>query len=156
MTGPTGPTALTGLIAAAQRALAAEHAAVYGYGAAAPRLPRRLAAAARRDFDAHRQARDRLADLVAAGGATPTPAPPAYDLDPPPRTPADALALLVSLEEATAAGYAGLLAATDDAGTRRLAVAALQGAAVRATDWRLAAGTAPATEALPGLAAPPG
>ncbi|MFL6137961.1 MAG: DUF4439 domain-containing protein [Frankiaceae bacterium] len=150
------PALTTGFTAALATALAAEHAAVYGYGAAAPHLPERLIATARREFDEHRLARDRLVAALAGTGTTPPPAPPAYDLDPAPGAPADALALLVRLEEATAAAYARLLGATDDAGARRLAVGELQAAAGRATGWRLAAGTTPATEALPGLTGPTG
>jgi Domain of unknown function (DUF4439) len=140
--------------AALQQALAAEHLAVYGYGAAAPQLPPRLAAAVRGGYDVHRFARDRLAAVLASAGARPVAPRPAYPLHPRPLSEADALALLAGLDDETATGYARLLAATGDEGLRRLAVGGLQASARSATTWRLAAGDPRPTAALPGLADP--
>jgi hypothetical protein len=141
---------------ALQQALAVEHAAVYGYGAAAPWLPARLTEAVRRGYDAHRFARDRLTAALSASGVPPVAPQPAYPLHPRPLSQTDALTLLTSLDDDTATGYARLVAATRDDGLRRLAVGGLQTSARLATTWRLAAGDPRPTDALPGLAEEPG
>src|SRR4051794_41781332 len=87
----SSPTAVED--AALQKALAAAHTAVWGYGvvgAALPLTARDPAVAAER---AHRDLRDRLAGLVtspgdapvAAGAAVPPPLPVLSALDPPPQ-----------------------------------------------------------------------
>jgi hypothetical protein len=144
-------TTTTGVL---QTALAAEHAAVYAYGAAGGRLAARFGFAARTGLTAHRAARDALAAAVRARGGQPVDALAAYALDPPPVSIPTAARLLVATERTTEAAYAGLLAATDDAGLRRLAVNALADSAARATGWRVRIGAQPATEPFPGLAAP--
>ena len=66
-------------VAKLQNALAAEQAASYGYGIVGARLPQGSAAqaAASNDWVAHVRARDGLAQLISAQGATPRPAAPA-------------------------------------------------------------------------------
>jgi Domain of unknown function (DUF4439) len=142
----------TSEVAALQRALAAEHVAVYAYGAAGARVAERHGAQARDGRDAHSAARDALEAAVRALGADPVVAAAAYALDPRPTSRAAALRLLVAVEETASAAYAGVLAATDDRALRRLAVTALGDTAGRATAWRLVAGDDPATDALPGIA----
>ncbi|MGW3341231.1 ferritin-like domain-containing protein [Streptomyces sp. NPDC001009] len=132
-------------LSALQAALAAEHAAVYGYGVVGGRVGAPRQGEARSAYDAHRAARDTLARSVRDLGGEPVAASPAYAL---PFTVADspaALRLAAELEERLAGVYADLVRAST--GSRRTtATAALREAAVRATRW---SGTAPA---FPGLA----
>jgi hypothetical protein len=132
--------------------VAAEHAAVYAYGVLGPRLDdaaRTLALAA---YDGHRQTRDSLLARLKSRGLTAPGASPAYVV--PATTRAAALAVAVRLEEQLAVLWRDLVASTDlaaaDLELRRLALRNLSDCAVRATRWRLAAGTRPATVPLPG------
>lgn len=128
--------------------LEATYAAVYGYGVLGARLadePRRLARLA---YDSHRVRRDQLVARLTERGGDPDPPPPAYDVDV--ASPDDALALAVRLEEGLAVRWRDLVGGTDDRQLRELAVAGLTECAVRAAQWREAAGVSPATVALPG------
>ncbi|MFG3048030.1 ferritin-like domain-containing protein [Streptomyces sp. NPDC048241] len=132
-------------LTALQAALAAEHAAVYGYGVVGGRVGTPRQGEARAAYDAHRAARDTLARSVRDLGGEPVAASPAYAL---PFTVADspaALRLAAELEERLAGVYADLVRATT--GHRRTtATVALREAAVRAVRW---SGQSPA---FPGLA----
>jgi hypothetical protein len=130
--------------------LAAEHAAVYGYGVLGARLDdaaRRVALAA---SDLHRARRDGLAAQLRSRGAEPVPGLPAYDVAV--SDAAEAVDLAVRLEEGMALRWRDLVGGTDDVDLRRLALSGLQEAAVRAATWRALAGTGPVTVALPGTA----
>jgi hypothetical protein len=130
-----------------QRALRAEHAAIYAYGVIAAQLagqPRRDAAAA---LDEHRGRRDRLRAYVIDGGGKPAEPDPAYQLPSPVDTPVAAQALAANVERLVALAYGDLVAAaTDD--VRGFAARALADAAVRETGW---GGQAPQ---FPGLVRP--
>ncbi|MFJ3664738.1 ferritin-like domain-containing protein [Streptomyces sp. NPDC090119] len=132
-------------LTALQAALAAEHAAVYGYGVVGGRIGAPRQGEARSAYDAHRAARDTLARSVRDLGGEPVAASPAYAL---PFTVADspaALRLAAELEERLAGVYADLVRAST--GHRRTAATvALREAAVRAVRW---SGESPA---FPGLA----
>ncbi|HET8658298.1 MAG TPA: ferritin-like domain-containing protein [Micromonosporaceae bacterium] len=129
-------------------ALAAEHAAIFGYGVAGAQLAGAAQEAARQAEAAHRTRRDVLLVRLAADGASAPPAEPAYAL-PFPVTGAVAAARLgVHIEERAAAVWRRAVAGTTGP-TRRLALDALVDCAVRATRWRKLAGVSPATVALP-------
>jgi hypothetical protein len=130
---------------AAQAALAAEHAAVYGYGLAGGKLSGGARRRALAGYDAHRSRRDRVAQLVRDLGGEPAPAAAGYSPPFPVAGAADAARLAVRLEEAVAAAHADLVAAGDQQ-VRTLAARALQEAAVRAAAWR---GTSVAFPGLP-------
>ncbi|WP_329041005.1 ferritin-like domain-containing protein [Streptomyces sp. NBC_00178] len=122
-------------LTAAQAALAAEHAAVYGYGALGGRLD-----GARRDdataaVDAHRARRDTLARTVRDLGGTPVAADAAYALPFAVRDPASAMRLAAVLEERVAGVYSDLVRAARGP-LRQDAAGALREAAVRAVRWR--------------------
>ena len=68
--------ASTGVVAALQAALAAENAAIFGYGVAGAHLTGSSQAAAERDWTAHNQARDALAAMISARGPRPPPRRP--------------------------------------------------------------------------------
>lgn len=137
------------MIAALEDALAAEHAAIYGYGVAGALLDGAPLEAARAAEAVHRGRRDALLAVLSSASAVP-PAQPAYALPFPVTDPPSALRLAVHLEERAAAVWRHALAATDG-DRRRLALDALIDCAVRATRWRVAAGIAPSTVPMPGL-----
>ncbi|HEV7826016.1 MAG TPA: ferritin-like domain-containing protein [Mycobacteriales bacterium] len=150
MTGHHEEAVVTTPDAALQTALAAEHAAIYGYGA----LGAYLTGSARVDAvaaeAAHRARRDALLLRMADAGTAPTPAAPAYTLPLAVTGPATALRLAVGVEERTAAAWRAAVPATA-AEDRETAIAALTDCAVRATRWRRRAEpSAPATVPFPG------
>lgn len=118
---------------ALQTALAAEHAAVYVYGALGGRTSQSatpdLSAAVTAAYAAHRARRDRLTAEVGDLGAYPVAAEPAYEL---PRldTPAQVGRAALDVERACAATYAYLVENTV-AERRRRAIGALTESAVR-------------------------
>ena len=73
-------TAASASVAALQGALAAEHAAVYGYGVVGAMLTGARQARAHADWTAHQVARDTLVTMLTRLGATPVAASPAYEL----------------------------------------------------------------------------
>jgi hypothetical protein len=122
-------------LAAVQAALAAEHAAVYGYGVIGARVSAGRADEARTAYDAHRARRDTLRRTVTDLGGTPVAAEPAYALPFPVPDSAAATRLAAELEDRVAAVYADLVrAATAD--LRAEAAGWLREAAVRAVRWR--------------------
>lgn len=128
--------------------LEATYAAVYGYGVLGSRLADEPQALARLAHDSHRVRRDQLAARLTERGGDPEPPAPAYDVSV--ASADEALALAVRLEEGLAVRWRDLVGGTDDRQLRELAVAGLQETAVRAAQWRQAAGVRPATVALPG------
>jgi hypothetical protein len=132
-------------------ALAAEHAAVWGYGVVGAALPadrRDLAVAAE---TAHRDARDRLVALLVERGADPVGPEGGYELPFPVLSEADAATLAVTLEDGVAAAYVRVLGEAAEGTTRRLAVETLGTTEVRAVAWRARAGRSPVTNPFPGL-----
>jgi hypothetical protein len=122
-------------IAALQAALAAEHAAVYGYGVAGALLAGPARAQALADLTAHRVARDTLEAMLTGLGATPVAASPAYALPFPVNGTASAKRLAVTLEEGVTRAYLGVVAVNSPA-LRAFGATAMQAAANRAVAWR--------------------
>ena len=133
---------------ALQTALAAEHAAVFVYGALGGQTSRTanpgLYAEVTGAYVAHQRRRDELVAAITRTGGEPVPAEPGYALPPDLSTPTAVADRALHLERACAATYAYVVGSTVD-GHRRWAVDALLDAAVRA----LAFGGQP--EQLPGL-----
>jgi hypothetical protein len=129
-------------------ALAAEHAAIYGYGTIGAHLTGAALAQAQQAEEAHRTRRDRLVVRLSAVGVSPPAAQPAYALPFPVIDAASAQRLAVQLEERAAAIWRTALPPTtgDD---RRVALDALVDCALRAARWRRATGTQPGTVPLP-------
>jgi Domain of unknown function (DUF4439) len=136
---------------ALQGALAAEHAAVWGYGVVGAALPADARAPVAAAEDAHRDARDALLSLLSARGVEPVAAEGAYALPFPVLSPADAAALAVTLEDGAAVAWVRVLDRAADADVRRLAVEVLGSTEVRAVGWRRRAGRTPLTQPFPGL-----
>ena len=132
-------------VAALQNVLAAEHAAVYGYGVAGAQLAGTGQSDARADWTAHRVARDNLTTMLSQLGATPVAASPAYRLPFPVTSPQAAAKLAATLEEGVTRAYLALVAVKNPT-LRTFAAQAMQTSANRALAW---SGT---TRAFPGMA----
>ena len=138
------PVSAVSTVGALQRALAAEDAAVYGYGVAGAHLSGSSQATAQQYWTAHRQARDALAAMISALRAVPVSALAYYDLPLPVTDAASARLLAAHLEDGVTAAYLGLVAVSSDR-LRKFAALAMQDSAVRAARWR------GSTQAFPGL-----
>jgi hypothetical protein len=131
-------------VAALQGALAAEHAAVYGYGVVGAMLAGNEQADARADWTAHQVARDTLEGMLAKLGATPVAASPAYALPFPVTSASTAAKLAAALEEGVTRGYLGLVAVSNPT-LRAFGAKAMQTSANRALAW------SGSTVAFPGM-----
>ncbi|MFI9205883.1 ferritin-like domain-containing protein [Streptomyces sp. NPDC053048] len=134
MTASPGSGTKSTTVAAAQAALAAEHAAVYGYGVVGGRVEEDRAAEAREAYQAHRARRDVMIRAVRDLGAEPEAAAAAYTLPFPVTDGASAVRLAAELERRLSAVYADLVRASTGA-LRGEAATGLREAAVRAVRW---------------------
>ena len=134
-------------------ALAAEHAAIWGYGVVGAALATAAQASAASSEAAHRDVRDRVAALLDSRHAEVVAAKGAYALPFPVLSAVDAASLAVVLEDGVAAAWVRVLDEAAERDTRELAVGVLSAAEVRAVSWRIAAGKTPVTSAFPGLPA---
>jgi hypothetical protein len=139
--------------AALSEALAAEHAAVWGYGVVGAALDPTAQAAAVASEVAHRDVRDQVVTLLAERGTEPVGAEGGYTLPFPVLSPIDAAALAVTLEDGVSAAWVRVLDQSVERSTRELAVGVLTATEGRAVSWRTAAGQSPTTSAFPGLPA---
>ena len=139
-------TGTVSLVQAMQAALAAENAAIFGYGVAGAHLSGTRKTAAEQDWTGHTQARDTLTTMVSALGATPVAAQAYYRLPFAVHNATTATALAAYLEDGVTRAYLGLVAVSGEK-WRTFGALAMQSAAQRAAFWR---GT---TQAFPGLAA---
>ncbi|MGW4651572.1 ferritin-like domain-containing protein [Kitasatospora sp. NPDC004289] len=119
---------------ALQTALAAEHAAVYGYGVVGARIPGPGRAEAHSVFAAHQAQRDTWQRRLAAGSATPTAAAAGYQLPFTVNSPETARQLAAHIEVQLAGVYAGLVSASTGE-LRQSAATALREAALNARRW---------------------
>lgn len=132
-----------------QTALGTEHAALWTYGMVSAFLNDQAVA---EGANLHRARRDTTERWLRDHGATPNPPAAAYLPPSPVSDGPSALAALVAVEQDTCAAWRGVLERTDDSALRTSALEALTTAAVRATRWRRAAGSNPASIAMPGVA----
>jgi hypothetical protein len=137
--------------AALREALAAEHAAVWGYGVIGAALTEDARPPATAAETAHRDVRDRVMALLDERKADPVRAEGAYTLPFPVLSDVDAAALAVVLEEGTSSAWVRVLDQAADRDVRELAVTWLSAAEGRAVAWRGPAGKTPLTTAFPGL-----
>ena len=136
--------ATTGAVPALQAALAAENAAIFGYGVAGAHLTGSSQATAGREWTGHNQARDSLTTMIASRGAVPAAAQASYRLPFRVHDAASARSLAAYLEDGVTRAYLGLVAVSDQR-LRRFGAMAMQEAAQRAASWR------GSTQAFPGL-----
>ena len=146
----SGTSQATAAVVALQGALAAENAAIFGYGVAGAYMSGAQQSTATAFWNAHRSAGDTLAGLLRARGAQPAAADASYKLPFTVRDRSQAVALAIYLEDGVTAAYLGVVGATSQTGLREFGAEAMQASAVRATHWR---GSAPAFPGLPGGAA---
>ena len=131
-------------VPALQAALAAEDAAIFGYGVVGAHLTGSSQTAAGQHWTGHNQARDTLTAMISGLGAAPAAAQASYQLPFRVHDAASATALAAYLEDGVTRAYLGLVAVSDPR-LRRYGALAMQQAARRAAFWR---GT---TQAFPGL-----
>ena len=139
--------------AALSGALAAEHAAVWGYGVVGAALAEKARQPAEDAEAAHRDVRDQVRALLASRKAEVVDAQGAYALPFPVLSAVDAAALAVVLENGVATAWVRVLDQAAERSTRELGVGVLSATEVRAVGWRIAAGQTPVTSAFPGLPA---
>jgi hypothetical protein len=143
---PAKPSVRASEISALQGALAAEHAAIYGYGIVGAMLANGLQSQAGAYWVAHQEARDTLEAMLVKLGATPMAASPAYQLPFAVTGEAAAVRLAVVLEDGAVQAYLGVVAVTDPT-LRSFGAVAMQPPANRAVVWR------GSTVAFPGMPA---
>src|SRR5262245_8696405 len=142
---PDGPLD-SSAVDALQDALAAEHAAVFGYGALGALLSGAALARAHEAHDAHRRRRDRLDQFIRRVGAQPRPAAAAYRLPFAVSSADRARRLAAGIEDGVADAYGWLVTVAGRGSSLRTDAAGwLTEAALRAAGWRRA------SRALPGL-----
>lgn len=124
-------------VAALQTALAAENAAIYGYGVAGAYLSGSLGSLAEADWHAHLLARDSLQSMISALGATPAAAAVAYSLPFKVSDSASASRLAAYLEDGATSAYLGVVGV---ASLRAFGARAMRDPALRAARW---SGTTP-------------
>jgi uncharacterized protein DUF4439 len=129
---------------ALRAALAAEDAAIYGYGVAGAHLSGSRQAAAEQDWEGHNKARDTLTAMINALGAQPVTAQAFYSLPFPVHDKASAMALAAYLEDGVTRAYLAIVAVSDQR-LRDFGAMAMQNSAGRAAYWR------GSTQAFPGL-----
>jgi Domain of unknown function (DUF4439) len=132
---PVTTVAAPQAVQALQAALAAEHAAVYGYGVAGAMLTGADQQAALADWRAHQEARDTLEAMIVQLGATPVAASPAYELPFAVHGARSARRLAATLEEGVTQAYLGVVAVTDET-LRTFGALAMLPPANRAVAWR--------------------
>ena len=127
-------------IAALQACLAAEHAALFGYGVLGGVLARAAPVGsidqerAASGYVEHRTRRDDLTAVLTDAGAQPVAAEPAYELPGRVTTAADCRALAVTIEDRCAQVYADAVA-TSVGDDRETTARALTACALRAVSW---------------------
>lgn len=131
-------------VKALQTALAAEHAAVYGYGVVGARGGDRYARAADHDWKVHREHRDQLIALLRQRHVDPVGSKAGYALPFDVDGPRSAARLASHLEDGVAAAYLQLVAVTDPK-LRSLGARLLRDATVRGARW------GGSTAAFPGM-----
>lgn len=139
----SGVSATAATVVALQGALAAENAAIFGYGVAGAYMSGAQKRTATAFWNAHRSAGDTLAGLLRARGAQPAAADASYKLPFTVRDRSQSVALAVYLEDGVTAAYLGVVGATAQAGLREFGAKAMQASAVRAARWRGASLTFP-------------
>ena len=139
----SGPGSVSA-VQALQAALAAEDAAIFGYGVAGAHLSGSRKSAAEQDWTGHNEARDTLTAMISALGAPPAAGQAFYRLPFQVNNAASAAKLAAYLEEGVTRAYLGMVAVSDQR-LRTFGALAMQNSAERAAFWR---GT---TEAFPGL-----
>ncbi len=131
-------------VSALRAAVAAQDAAIFGYGVAGAHLTGSRQNAAEQDWIAHNQARDTLTAMISQLGGQPVAAQAFYQLPFPVQDATSAMALAAYLEDGVTRAYLGIVAVSNHR-LREFAALAMQSSAERAAYWR------GSTQAFPGL-----
>jgi len=123
-------------------ALAAEHAAVFGYGIVAA-FADPWADAVAEDTAAHRARRDATIEALHAASVEPPVAAPGYTVPFPVTDPDSAARLAEQIENDTAVAWRSVVERAHSESTRGAAITALTEAALRAARWRVRLGAPP-------------
>ena len=134
MTAADPSKATKAAIAALQGALAAENAAVYGYGVVGAYLSGTDQAAAMKDWKLHQNARNTLSAMIMKLGASPEPASAAYELPFSVNEAASARRLAATIEDGVTRAYLAVVVVTDPT-LRAFGALAMQEPAERAAAW---------------------
>lgn len=127
---------MTTVVDAAQAALTAEYAIVYGYGVVGAHLSASAQARAAAALQMHEQRRDQLVALITETSLTPVAAQPAYQIPFAVTGPTTAARLAVVLEDGgTGAAWDLLAASPASSPWRSLAIQWMADAAVRIEQW---------------------
>ena len=137
--------------AALGAALAAEHAAIWGYGVVGAALDVGSQALARSSETAHRDVRDEVVALLAGRAAEPAGAEGGYTLPFPVLSAVDAAALAATLEDGVASAWVRVLDQAGEREVRELAVEGPGATGVPAVGRRAAAGGDPGPRGPPRL-----
>ncbi|MFI0485887.1 ferritin-like domain-containing protein [Actinomadura sp. 9N215] len=132
---------------AVQKALAGEHAAVYGYGVLGARLQGPLRQTAKAVWNAHRARRD---ELIAILSGTPVAAAAVYELPVKVTSARSAARLAAALEDGLVPAYVAL-AGVSSPDLRAFAADGAQRAMARSAAWLSKAGAPAPRDAFPGL-----
>ncbi|MEZ0342755.1 ferritin-like domain-containing protein [Mycobacterium sp. pV006] len=147
---PTPVRPSDGIDGALYDAVAAEHAAIYGYGMVSARSEPEINYLVADAMVEHRRRREEaIALLDERGVAAPLPAA-GYRLPIDVDDPAAAAELAVRMEEDAATAWRAVVEQATDETLRALAVAAMIDTAVSAARWRAVGEITPVSEAFPG------
>ena len=140
------------VVAVWQQALAAEQAAVHGYGIVGPRVPPDERSPARRCEQEHRELRDQTSAGLLTAGEAPVAPEASYPLPFPVVDTVSARRLAVRLETDAAAAWRYLIAVSAPGeAARKAAAPALTASALRAMRWRRLLTPQTPTVPFPGL-----
>lgn len=128
----------------------AEHSAVFTYGVLTAFTTGATRSAVAKYIAEHRARRDECNRALVTAGGTARETAAGYVLPNQVTDAASAARAALTAETDTAATYRSLAERADTVELRRLAVDGLTDCALRAADWREAAGIKPSTVALPG------
>ncbi|GAY16729.1 ferritin-like domain-containing protein [Mycobacterium sp. shizuoka-1] len=131
-------------------AVAAEHAAIYGYGIVSAHSSPDENDLVSTAMAQHRERREAAMAMLAARSVT-APLPAAgYQLPMPVNTPTDAAKLAVRMEDDGAVAWRAVIEQASSESDRAFGVSALTESAVTAARWKQILGVAPVTVAFPG------
>lgn len=131
-------------------ALATEHATIYGYGIVSARCAPDVNDLALAALNEHRQRRDQVIAMLAARSVATPVAAVGYQLPMPVKSPDDAAALAVRMENDAAVAWRVVIERARTPDDRGFGVTALTQTAVLAARWNRVLGARPITTAFPG------
>ncbi|MFY9190344.1 MAG: ferritin-like domain-containing protein, partial [Lawsonella sp.] len=133
------------------KALEAEYAAIFGYGVVSAYISGTRNSSVAKVWSAHRARRNRILKFMRTNDLTPPEPELAYTSEKGVWDNLTAIQLAARIEEDCAVAWSQALQNSVAAESRKLAVQALLSCVEWVARWRIAAGTSPAVDPLPGL-----